>query len=196
MRFEFDRELFISNVYEKTFRGALKASLQKIRENETSSEKGNTSALAYEAREAKKRSQAIDRQIRMDLRWLRQERNILLLGSEYSGKSQVFREMKIKFGDGYPKYEAIHYLHIVHMTVNKIAKTFVHGMTQIESLPRSTVVKDLYDSLRLHLADSDEDEPLPLDGAKAEVIDALYRDPVFEVVLEQSQDAFFKKAAP
>src|ERR1700761_8717790 len=109
--FTFDKELFISKVYERTLRGSLKRSLR----------------IESEHRNSMKRSQEIDRELKEDSRQLSRVCTVLVLGSADSGKDDIIRQMKIH-QVGYSEEEKRMYRPRIYKTLIDSAKTLISAM--------------------------------------------------------------------
>jgi len=111
--FEFDRELFVSKVYEIALRSSLKDTVENLRRHESH---GDSSP------EEKERTKLIDRQLEEDSRRLRRECKVLLLGDRDCGQSYM-QQMRIAHGHGFNTEELGHYQAAVTNNVWDIIKT-------------------------------------------------------------------------
>jgi hypothetical protein len=106
IQFDFDRELFVTKVYEKVIRSSVKDSLRQkhglTRPAEDSHTSKKPARLTHSAEvESKKRSRAIDRGLKWDATRTKRECKILLLGSADSGKEHIVEQMNIMHWKGY-----------------------------------------------------------------------------------------------
>lgn len=93
--FSFDRDLFITKVYERALRGSLKASLRRQQADFESSKMPALSPLEKrEMKEQKRRSEAIDRRLEEDSKTFRREANVLLMGADYDGQELLMEHMR------------------------------------------------------------------------------------------------------
>lgn len=86
--FDFDRELFVSKVYENALRNSLRDTAQKLRRR---------SSLDKSSVEDIIRSKVIDRELEQDCRRLQREVKVLLLGNPECGQS-ILNDMRIDHG--------------------------------------------------------------------------------------------------
>jgi len=86
--FDFDKELFLSRVYERWIRGSIKKSLrqQQIRSDSPETHPRYLQPVSFEQnesnRDGKARSKAIDRGLRQDIHRIRKEWKVLVLGAD------------------------------------------------------------------------------------------------------------------
>lgn len=199
IRFDFDRELFVTKVYEKVFRGSVKDSLLRQhgltrQENNKVSTKQQTPAMSREEIQAKRRSQAIDRTLEEDSRRLRRECKVLLLGTAESGKGEIVKQMKIIHQNGYTRDELIGYRYTIHRNVIDCAKALVEAIKMLDIRPESDVNSSYYNFLLDYTVDPDPD--VPLKDTVGEAIDALWKDPFIAEVLESSDEFYLMDSAP
>jgi hypothetical protein len=92
--FEFDRELFVSRIYERWIRGSVRKSLRE--------QQGD-----FRSPGEKKRSLAIDHDLKEYAKDLRRELSILVLGSK--SKSDIVKALKFVHSRGYSADELLNY---------------------------------------------------------------------------------------
>lgn len=182
MVFAFDRDLFVSKVYERALRVSLKDSIRRQRSDTTS----------FESQMAK-RSKDIDRELEEDLRRLRRECKVLLLGTADSGKGEIVKQMKIGHQNGYTVEELCAYRLTIYRNVVDSAKHLVEAMRQFDIVPELEPNKEHCDYLMLFVVDPDTDVPLGQDFGKA--VNALWTDPCISRLLERSSECYLMDSA-
>ncbi|KAI8971249.1 G protein complex alpha subunit GpaB [Pilobolus umbonatus] len=86
--------------------------------------------ISSEERAEKSNSYRIDRSIEKESKKLKGEYKILLLGSGESGKSTIFKQMKIIFQNGFTEEERIHWRLIVHRNIIQSIQSIVNALIQ------------------------------------------------------------------
>ena len=84
-----------------------------------------------EEREAKARSEQIDKGLKKDKDIIENTIKILLLGAGESGKSTVVKQMKIIHGDGYQREELETYKSTIHDNLLTSMRTVINGMNML-----------------------------------------------------------------
>ena len=84
-----------------------------------------------EEREAKARSEQIDKGLKKDKDIIENTIKILLLGAGESGKSTVVKQMKIIHGDGYQREELESYKSTIHDNLLTSMRTVINGMNML-----------------------------------------------------------------
>lgn len=199
IRFEFDRELFVTKVYERVFRSAVKDSLQRQR---SSSRQGNDKvslrlakrAILGEDAQNRRRSMAIDRQIEKDSRRFRRECKILVFGTPESGKGDVIRNIKLVHQNGYTTEERMMFRYVIHRNIIDCAKSLVEAMKETGIWPESDVNGNYCNFLLEY--DLDPDPETPLQNTVGQAIHALWNDPSIAEVLESGIEFHMKDSAP
>jgi hypothetical protein len=186
IRFEFDRELFVTKVYERWLRSTVKDSLQRRQEslqqgNGKTFTKPRMLAISNEDVENRKRSYAIDRKLEEDSMRLRRENKILVLGTVGSGKEDIIKMMEIH-QNGYTTEELKMYRHAVYRNIINCAKDLIEGMTMNGIEPELEANRD-YGNFLLHYT-LDPDPDAPLEQSVGQAIEALWDDPSIPKVLE------------
>ncbi|KAG5202694.1 Guanine nucleotide-binding protein subunit alpha [Trichophyton interdigitale] len=147
-----------------------------------------------EIMEQKKKSQAIDRVLEEDMKRLKKECKILLLGSGESGKSTIVKQMKIIHQNGYSVEELSMYRLTVYKNLLDCAKSLVWAMHQFEIQPSSAKVRDFMDYLLDYNIDPDPNVALELKVGDA--ITYLWNDPSIPAVLERQNEFYLMDSAP
>ena len=163
--FTFDRELFVSKVYERALRGSVKESL-RIQQGDP---------------KARKRSQAIDRELESDSRRLRRECKLLLLGDDSSAE-QLVKQIKIIHQNGYTREELMMYRLTIYKNVIDSIKSLILAMRQFEIEPENEANRKLCDLLMDFTVDPDPDKPLG--ETIGDAISSIWNDPYVPRVKE------------
>jgi hypothetical protein len=176
--FSFDRELFVSKVYERALRGSVKEALRR--------QQGDT--------QARMRSQAIDRRLEEDSKRLRRELKVLLLGSRESGKDEIVKQWKILHQNGYTAEELALYRLTIYNNVIDCAKALIGAMKQFEIHPERELNRAYCEFLLDYSIDPDPNKPL---GTKVgEAISSIWQDPCIPKILERSSEFYIMDSAP
>ncbi|KAM5438419.1 Guanine nucleotide-binding protein alpha-2 subunit [Microsporum canis] len=154
----------------------------------------STGGGSDEVAEQKKKSQAIDRVLEEDMKRLKKECKILLLGSGESGKSTIVKQMKIIHQNGYSVEELSMYRLTVYKNLLDCAKSLVWAMHQFEIQPSSAKVRDFMDYLLDYNIDPDPNVSLELKVGDA--ITYLWNDPSIPAVLERQNEFYLMDSAP
>ena len=123
--FDFERELFISKLYERALQNPLKHTLEILRRQKPQIKRPRVVATAEEIR----RSQMIDRKLEEDSRRLRREVKVLLLGDLECGRT-IVKQMKIIHQNGYTMDE----LALYELTVKKNVLEIMEIMVSIAKM--------------------------------------------------------------
>jgi hypothetical protein len=176
--FSFDRELFVSKVYERVLRGSVKEALRR--------QQGDT--------QARVRSQAIDRGLEVDSRQLRRECKVLLLGSDESGKNEIVKQWKIVHQNGYTAEELALYRLTIYQNVVDCAKALIGAMKEFEIHPEQELNRAYCEFLLDYSVEPDADKPL---GTKVgEAISSIWQDPCIPKILERQSEFYLMDSAP
>jgi hypothetical protein len=199
VRFDFDRELFVTSVYEKVFRSSVKDSLRQKHSPtgpaKDSPDSKRTARLTYFAEvDPQKRSREIDGRLKQDAARLRRECKVVLLGGADSGKDRIMRQMQIIYGDGYIPEERAMYQRLVYKNVIACAKSLVNAMEVCDVRPELDANNSHYSFLQNYTLDPDPIKPL--DSLVGDAIDALRRDSCFEKITERSDNLYFMDSLP
>jgi hypothetical protein len=99
--FNFDRDLFITKVYERALRSSLK---ERLRQQQADFESSKMSVLSplkkLEMEEQERRSKVIDHQLK-DSKWFMPRANVLLVGTDHDGQELLMEQMKTMRQSGY-----------------------------------------------------------------------------------------------
>jgi hypothetical protein len=174
--FSFDRELFISKIYERVLRGSVKEALRR--------QQGDTQA---------RRSQAIDRRLEVDSGQLRRECKVLLFGSDDSGKDEMVKQWKILHQKGYTAEELALYRLIIYKNVIDCAKALISAMKQFEIHPEQELNRAYCEFLLDYSVDPDLDQPL--ETKVGEAISSIWQDPCIPKILERSSEFYIRDSA-
>lgn len=175
--FSFNREFFISKIYERALRGSVKETLRRKQVDSR----------------AVRRSQAIDRGLEEDSRKLRRECKILLLGSYGDcGRSEIVKQLKI-IHQNWSMEEMASYRFAIYQNVIDCAKALIRAMEQLEIHPQQEPNRAYCDFLLAYSIDPDPKRPL---GTKVgEAISAIWQDPCIPKVLECSSEFYTMESA-
>jgi len=182
VRFEFDRELFVSKVYERVFRGAVKNSLQR-----------QPRTISPEDPEASKRTWEINQAIRKDYTRLKQEHKILVLGTAGSGKEDIINTMKSIHQNGYTTEEPMKCRYLIRQNIIDCAKALIETMRKIEIWPESEVVSSYCHFIQDYVLDPDLEAPL--EDTVSQAINALWNDPSTAEVLHSGLGFYMMDSA-
>lgn len=81
-----------------------------------------------EAREARRKDQQIDRQIKIDKEALKREVKLLLLGAGESGKSTIVKQMRIIYGEGFQDKDRAEYTPLVYQNILRSTQAIYAAM--------------------------------------------------------------------
>jgi guanine nucleotide-binding protein G(i) subunit alpha len=132
--FEFDRELFISKVYEKALRGSLKDTVENMRREQQQ-------PYVIVTPEERKRNKLIERELEEHAKKLRRECKVLLLGDRDCAQTFI-KSMKIAHSSGFTHEEREKYQKVVMNNIMLVMK----GMAWI--LKNGDI--DLDDTAKMH----------------------------------------------
>ncbi|CAK4031142.1 G- alpha subunit [Lecanosticta acicola] len=142
----------------------------------------------------KKRSQMIDRGLEEDLKKLRRECKILLLGSGESGKSTIVKQMKIIHQNGYSVDELALYRHTIYKNLIDCAKALMGAMRQFEIEPENPDNRSLCDYIMEYTVDPDPQQAL--DPKVGDAIASVLRDPCIPKVFDHQNEFYLMDSAP
>jgi GTPase SAR1 family protein len=164
-------------------------------------------------KEAKKKSETIDKQIKAEKEKLNKQKvsKLLLLGSSESGKSTVLKQLKIIHGKGLED-ERSQYRRIVHLNVLTAMKALTNALTSfgyslhpnnsihLEKFNRLNSVKDSLNrnsiSVQAAVKDSSlDDNAYQLFMEHAEAIKALWKDPAIKKAYEHASEIGLQDSA-
>ncbi|EPQ55439.1 G-protein alpha subunit [Gloeophyllum trabeum ATCC 11539] len=146
-----------------------------------------------EDKEAKARSDAIDRDIEVDSRRYRKECKILLLGSGESGKSTIVKQMKIIHQSGFSKDELASFRPIIYKNVLDSAQAIVLAMRKLGvdcELPANRQNADRIINYTVEPSSS-----FSLSEEIAQAIHDVWRDPVIPRVMDHSSEFYLMDSA-
>lgn len=146
-----------------------------------------------EDKEAKARSDAIDRDIEVDSRRYRKECKILLLGSGESGKSTIVKQMKIIHQSGFSKDELASFRPIIYKNVLDSAQAIVLAMRKLGvdcELPANRQNTDRIINYTVEPSSS-----FSLSEEIAQAIHDVWRDPVIPRVMDHSSEFYLMDSA-
>ncbi|KMW67111.1 guanine nucleotide-binding protein subunit alpha, other [Blastomyces dermatitidis ATCC 18188] len=144
--------------------------------------------------EQKKRSQMIDKGIEDDMKRLRRECKILLLGSGESGKSTIVKQMKIIHQNGYSVEELTMCRSTVYKNLLDCAKDLIGALHHFELQPSSPKVKEYMEYLNSYQIDPDPNTPI--DPKVGDAVTYLWNDPIMPTVLEHQNEFYLMDSAP
>ena len=176
--FSFDRELFVSKVYERALRGSVKEALRRQQDDA----------------KARMRSEAIDRGLEEDSRKLRNEFKVLLLGDNDSGKREIVKQWKFHDPNGSTAEELARYRSTIYNNVIDCVKALIRAMEDLEIHPEQELNRAYCDFLLDYSVDPDPEKPL---GTKVgEAISSIWQDPCIPKILERSNEFYIVDSAP
>jgi guanine nucleotide-binding protein G(i) subunit alpha len=132
--FEFDRELFISKVYEKALRGSLKNTVENMRREQQQ-------PYVIITAEERNRNKLIERELEEHARKLRSEYKALLLGDRDCAQTFI-KSMRIAHSGGFTYEEREKYQEVVMNNIMRV----MEGMIRI--LQNGDI--DLDDTAKMH----------------------------------------------
>ncbi|OBT50402.1 hypothetical protein VE04_09602 [Pseudogymnoascus sp. 24MN13] len=113
--FEFDRELFVSKVYEKALRGSLKDTVENIRQQRSD---------VRVSREERDRDMIIERELKEHALKMSREARVVLLG-EHDCMQVFIKNMKIKHADGFTDDDRRMYKEVVMKHMMRVMEGMV-----------------------------------------------------------------------
>ncbi|KAI9477885.1 MAG: guanine nucleotide-binding protein alpha-3 subunit [Benjaminiella poitrasii] len=144
--------------------------------------------ISNEERTEKLHSFSIDRSLEEESRKLEREFKILLLGSGESGKSTIFKQMKIIHQNGYSKEELINWRITVYRNLIQSAQAIVSALRQFEYQFQSEKLE--YEAQRIL-----EYRLLPhqefIDPSFVDAIIAVWHDPIVTELLDNKSSEFY-----
>ncbi|KAK2807954.1 G protein alpha subunit [Emmonsiellopsis sp. PD_5] len=144
--------------------------------------------------EQRKRSQAIDKGLEDDMKRLRRECKILLLGSGESGKSTIVKQMKIIHQNGYSVEELTMCRSTVYKNLLDCAKSLIFALHQFDLQPSSPKVREYMTYLSEYNIDPDPN--IPIDPKVGDAVTYLWNDPIMPAVLEHQNEFYLMDSAP
>lgn len=128
--FSFDRELFVSKVYERAMRGFAKESIRRCREVDMGLiESFSTSHMTKSnLGKQQKRSETIDRELNEFRKMMEGEIKVLLLGGADGAKETIMRQIKVIHGNSYSLEDLASYRDTVRMTALKAMCSALEGL--------------------------------------------------------------------
>ncbi|CAZ82187.1 unnamed protein product [Tuber melanosporum] len=139
-------------------------------------------------------SARIDKEIGEDLRRLRRECKILLLGSGESGKSTIVKQMKIIHQNGYSVEELAMYRLTIYKNLVDCAKALVGALRQFDIEPDTTTNREYADFIMAFQVDPDPNTPL--DPKLALAVVSLWKDPCIPKVMAHQNEFYLMDSAP
>ncbi|EDQ89271.1 uncharacterized protein MONBRDRAFT_25538 [Monosiga brevicollis MX1] len=110
--------------------------------------------------ETRRRSLAIDRQLRKERMSKQREYKILLLGTGESGKSTIIKQMRIIYGQGFNESDRLAYKPLVYRNIITSMKRMLDALDQLSlQLADSSLEEDAYDKLDVDVNTVDAIEP-------------------------------------
>ena len=148
---------------------------------------------AQQRRAAKRRSDAIDKQLEIDLRVYKCTFKILLLGASESGKSTIVKQMKIIHGDGYSQQQLESFTPVVYDNLAESIWCVVNGMDRLGIAFQNPVNHDHAQAIKL-LRTRKSHYTLPLEVVNA--IDSLWADEGFQECFRRAYEYQLNDSAP
>ena len=142
---------------------------------------------------AKRRSDAIDKQLKIDERVYGDLVKILLLGASESGKSTIVKQMKIIHGDGYSQQELESFTPVVYDNLAESIWHVVNAMDRLGIAFQNPVNHDHAQTIKL-LRTRKSYYTLPLEVVNA--IDSLWADEGFQECFRRAYEYQLNDSAP
>ncbi|KAG2038547.1 guanine nucleotide binding protein, alpha subunit [Suillus americanus] len=149
-----------------------------------------------DSRQAKARSNAIDRQIKEDsmiARKFRKEYRILLLGSSESGKSTILKRMKITHQNGFTKNELMMFRPTIYRNTLDSAQAIVRQMHNMNVECVTFANRTFAERIVEYRIESTPDFVFSADIARA--IHELWQDPIIPKVMDCSSQFYLMDSA-
>ncbi|CEP11440.1 hypothetical protein [Parasitella parasitica] len=128
---------------------------------------------------------SIDKSIEEESRKLRREFKILLLGSGESGKSTIFKQMKIIHQNGYTNEELLNWRVTVYRNLIHSAQAIVKALHQFEYELQSEKVE--YEAQRIIEYRLEEN----IDPSFIDAVISVWRDPAVTLLLDNNSTEFY-----
>ncbi|KIY52844.1 heterotrimeric G-protein alpha subunit, GPA3-like protein [Fistulina hepatica ATCC 64428] len=141
------------------------------------------------SRQAKARSDEIDKAIDEDFKKFKKECKILLLGSGESGKSTIVKQMKIIHQDGFSKDELMSYRPVVYRNVLDSAQAIVLAMKKLAIECADYSNRPLAETILDYKLDESTNHALT--PSIAEAISKLWSDPVIPKIMDEHSSEFY-----
>ncbi|KAI8640024.1 heterotrimeric G-protein alpha subunit, GPA3-like protein [Parasitella parasitica] len=141
--------------------------------------------MSNEDRAEKIHSFSIDRSIEEESRKLQREFKILLLGSGESGKSTIFKQMKIIHQNGYTKDELLNWRVTVYRNLIHSAQAIVKALHQFEYQLQSEKVE--YEAQRIIEYRLEEN----IDPSFIDAVISVWHDPAVTLLLDNNSTEFY-----
>lgn len=141
--------------------------------------------ISSEERAEKSNSNYIDREIEEESKKLKGEYKILLLGSGESGKSTIFKQMKIIFQNGFTDEERIHWKLIVYRNIIQSIQSIVNALHQFEYQLKDE--KTIYELQRI----SNYRLEGHIDSHIVDAISLIWNDPLVTLLLDEKGSEFY-----
>jgi hypothetical protein len=190
VRFGFDRELFVTRVYEKVIRKSLRDTFTRPKIFKHHSDNASIGASITTSQpdgfEGKKRSQMIDRDLRKGQSLSRSPITSLVLGDSTSGKEQILNQMKCTSQGGYTLTERLMYQQCIYGTVFECIKYLLKTMKRMDIAPGSEVNRGHYVFLLDHVLNRDPTQPLRSNLGDA--VHSIWNDPCIKELQDQIFD--------
>ncbi|KZT27185.1 guanine nucleotide binding protein, alpha subunit [Neolentinus lepideus HHB14362 ss-1] len=146
-----------------------------------------------EDKEAKARSDAIDRDIEIDSRRYRKECKILLLGSGESGKSTIVKQMKIIHQNGFSKDELASFRPIIYKNLLDSAQAIVLAMRKLGVDCAEPVNRQNADRIINYSVESSPS--FVFSDEVAQAIHELWKDPVIPKIMDHGSEFYLMDSA-
>ncbi|CAM6098177.1 unnamed protein product [Calypogeia fissa] len=138
----------------------------------------------------KAQAEEIDKRIRKERRAEKDVPKLLLLGAGESGKSTIFKQIKVLFQEGFADGERVNYKAVVHANCFESTKILLDGQIEFAAadpgkytlLPENKELGDAF----LEIGSGPEFPALSLDVA--ENIKALWKDPAIQATYERGNE--------
>ena len=145
-------------------------------------------------REAQRRSDGIDRQLRIDLLVYQNTVKILLLGAGESGKSTIVKQMKIIHGDGFSQQELESFTPVVYANLAESILRVVNGMDRLGISLQSPINHNHAQTIKILYARKTKFYTLPQEVINA--FQSLWEDEGFQECFGRAYEYQLNDSAP
>jgi hypothetical protein len=146
-----------------------------------------------EEREQKRRSQAIDQQLKEDSRRLRREGNVLVMGNSESGKQAIVEQMRIIHQNGYTENELVQYRLMIYGNLIDCVKAIIEAMRALNVGPEREANREHCEFLSNFTVSPD---PKNLLGIKVgEAVASVWNDSCVPKLMERLSEFYLMDSA-
>ena len=107
------------------------------------------SSLTDEQRQALEQSRKIDQQNGLEFKKETEKMRMLLLGAGESGKSTIFKQMRLLYGDGFDNETKLEWKESIHQNTMNVMKSIVQAIEELEIDKETPIVnKEAYELVK------------------------------------------------